>query len=134
MVCRKLSWTVALLQMAIVSTVVYAQDEDPYVDLPDPTRPLHVVPEPSNEVTPSAADVTLTLSSIVIGADTRFAVINDRRVRVGDEVNGARISEIRAREVIVERFGTRQHLRVIVQNSTTAAKHHATQVTNHVVQ
>lgn len=132
MVCRKLSWMVALMWFGLVSATAYAQDDDLYGDLPDPTRPLHKVQEPS-DVAPKV-EPSLTLSSIVLGADTRFAVINDRRVKVGDEINGVRVTEIRAREVIVEGFGARQNLRVLVQNSTTAVKDHPAQDSNHVVQ
>lgn len=124
MVRRQLSLFVALLTgVVVLGDVVTAQD-DVYADLPDPTRPLRVAePAPdSATVSPAVAPRTLTVSSIVMGADTRFAVINDRRVKEGDVVDGMRVSHIRAREVIVEQNGVAQRLRLLANETNVMDK------------
>lgn len=124
MVCRQLSLFIVLLAAVVaLGDVVTAQD-DVYADLPDPTRPLHVEPAPPvpAAVAPALGPQTMTVSSIVVGADTRFAVINDRRVKEGDVVDGVRVSQIRAREVIVERNGVAQRLRLLANESNVAEK------------
>lgn len=124
MVCRQLSLFVALLTAVVVLGDAVTAQDDVYADLPDPTRPLRVeVPEQvPAAMSPVVVPPTMTVSSIVVGADTRFAVINDRRVKEGDVVDGVRVSHIRAREVIVERNGVAQRLRLLANDTNVTDK------------
>jgi len=60
-------------------------------ELPDPTRPSYVIGSAQDAGSPAAA---LTLSAVFISGDTRIAVVNGRRVRVGETVDDATVSRI----------------------------------------
>lgn len=60
-------------------------------ELADPTRPNFGVGPAQDAGSPAAA---LTLSAVFISGDTRIAVVNGRRVRVGETVGGATVSRI----------------------------------------
>lgn len=124
MVRRQLSLFVALITAVVVLGDVVTAQDDVYADLPDPTRPLRVLAPALDPtvVAPAVAPRTMIVSSIVVGADTRFAVINDRRVKEGDVVDGMRVSHIRAREVIVEHNGVAQRLRLLAKETNVTDK------------
>lgn len=60
-------------------------------ELADPTRPGYAVGSTQDAASPAAA---LTLSAVFISGDTRIAVVNGRRVRIGETVDGATVSRI----------------------------------------
>lgn len=68
-------------------------------DLNDPTRPSYVLQSPGAQ----AAPTSLRVSAVFISGDRRIAVINGQRVRVGDEVAGARVSAIAKNKVTLVR-------------------------------
>ncbi len=57
-------------------------------ELTDPTRPALLPPPPTG---PAPTDAGLALDSIFISETRRVAVIDGRRVEVGDPVGGARV-------------------------------------------
>lgn len=72
------------------------------VALDDPMRP----PSHNAAATAPAAGATpFVLSSTLIGRERRSAVINGRRVGVGDHIDGARIIEIQPAQVLLQRQG-----------------------------
>jgi len=60
-------------------------------ELSDPTRPGYVTGSAQDVGAPAAA---LTLSAVFISGDTRIAVVNGRRVRIGETVGGALVRGI----------------------------------------
>jgi hypothetical protein len=73
---------------------------DTLADLPDPTRPSGF----SGGGEPVARD-GLTLYGTRVSARERVAVINGRRVGVGDEIQGATVNDIQAFQVTLTRGG-----------------------------
>ena len=71
----------------------------PGAELSDPMRP----PTADAEVATPSKQRTLVLSGIVIGADRRIAIINDRALRVGDRIGGATIDSIDRNGVALRR-------------------------------
>lgn len=69
--------------------------------LPDPTRPPGLG-APSRTI---AKVPTYTVSSVVIGAQRRLAVVNGETVAEGDRVDGARVLAVLAAGVRLERNG-----------------------------
>lgn len=67
--------------------------------LSDPMRP------PSRHLSAAAADPTYRLTAILITTEQRSAVINGQRVTVGERVDGARLTDILATEVILQESG-----------------------------
>src|SRR4051812_20914975 len=63
------------------------------------------------EARPTPAPATLTLQAISERNGQPIAIVNDRLVRVGDEVDGIRVLAIRGDEVDVEFHGHRTTLR-----------------------
>jgi hypothetical protein len=72
---------------------------DTLADLPDPTRPSGF-----SGGGPVARD-GFTLYSTRVSARERVAVINGRRVGVGDEIQGATVNDIQAFQVTLRRGG-----------------------------
>ncbi|MEQ8205622.1 MAG: hypothetical protein RIA65_05560 [Woeseia sp.] len=64
-------------------------------ELGDPTRPSYVLPASDGAV----ASAVLRVSAVFISGDRRIAVINGQRLRVGESVGGATISEIESNQV-----------------------------------
>lgn len=63
--------------------------------LGDPTRPSYALPVSEGVV----ASAELRVSAVFISGDRRIAVINGQRLRVGESVGGATISEIASNKV-----------------------------------
>lgn len=81
-------------------------------ELADPTRPPDFDAAPP-VVEPAPLDRSQwTLSLVKISAARRSAVINGRVVRVGEEVDGARVVGIDPRAVQLEKAGERFELRL----------------------
>jgi len=75
----------------------------------DPTLPPSGL-LPANAA--AAAPTPLHLQAILRTGQTSLAVIDGQRLRVGEEVSGARILAIYPRTVLIEREGQRQQLRL----------------------
>lgn len=73
---------------------------DPFVNLPDPTRPSgwHDGGGPT-------VKQGLILQGTTVFANRRVAVINGQRLRVGDQVQGARVVEVQPFQVRLQRAG-----------------------------
>ncbi|HEY7774079.1 MAG TPA: hypothetical protein VIC26_12920 [Marinagarivorans sp.] len=74
-------------------------------DLRDPTTPLHQAPR-------SASHVDLVLSAIADVGGRSFAIVNDRRVYVGDSVSGAIIEKISENYVVYSYQGKQYTLKM----------------------
>ncbi len=72
-------------------------------ELHDPTRPPDYRQRAPEEPAPAAQEQPLELASILIGPGRRVAVINQRLVREGDDVAGARVQSIERDRVILRR-------------------------------
>lgn len=101
---RRPTVTCALLLATAVAVNAHA-------GLPDPTRPLTTAPSTGNSGT-TAANETLILHSVLIAGERRLAIINGRRVQVGDTVGRSRVVRIEAGEVHLRRDGELQTLTV----------------------
>jgi hypothetical protein len=69
----------------------------------DPTRP----PSPSELArfttdAAAGADESFRLQSVLVGPERRVAIVNDRRVGVGDTVDGARVTVIEPGGIVLE--------------------------------
>jgi MSHA biogenesis protein MshK len=73
----------------------------------DPTRPPQAVPESG-----SARDSGWTLYSVMITPTLKTALINDRTVKQGERINGARIVRIQEDRVILRADGQTRTLRL----------------------
>lgn len=76
----------------------------------DPTRPIILLPDLNvskyiNEKEIPTEEVTYTLQSLIIGKGKRLALINDKFVKVGDRVNGAKVIKIEQNFVILSNQG-----------------------------
>lgn len=69
-------------------------------DLGDPTRPARVVRE--GELAAPAEPSKLVLRSVVVSEWDRVAEINDRRVRIGDQVAGHWVLDIDIAGVLLD--------------------------------
>lgn len=93
-----------------------------YAELADPMRP----PQGSSTKPPVAKRTpTYWLSSTVVANDRRVAVINGRRVGVGDRIGSARVIEILPTEVILQRQGNRIALRLLPVSVKTPVRNGA---------
>lgn len=97
-----MSFTLLLATAVIVNT---------HASLPDPTRPLTATPSSGNSSN-ATADETLTLHSVLIAGERRLAIINGRRVQVGDTIGRSRVVRIEAGEVQLRRDNQLQTLTV----------------------
>ncbi len=71
----------------------------------DPTRPYDYVPADSRTEEPVVLpreQVQWDLSVIRIGKDSRFAIINGQLVRPGEQIESAKLLEIKPSEVVLE--------------------------------
>ena len=89
-----------------IAAVVRAADP-----LSDPTRP-EIAAETQSTTTPSTPEA-LVLHAILHAEDRRLAVVNGRRVVVGDFVDGAHVLAIEADHVRVERAGETLELELV---------------------
>lgn len=80
-------------------------------NLPDPTRPVTAAQLAGTASTVPGAE-TLTLQSVLIAGDRQLAIINGRRVQVGDTIGRSRVIHIDAGEVQLRRDGQLQTLTV----------------------
>jgi MSHA biogenesis protein MshK len=76
----------------------------------DPTQPPAEVFTASASASAPAAPV---LQSIVRGGRQSLAVINGQTLKVGDELDGAKLRAIYAHSVVLERQGQQQVLRLV---------------------
>lgn len=98
-----------LLLLAVLPGALFAASDD-LQTLPDPTRPVlydfQAAAASGNLLdsffTPTAS---YTLSSVLIREQARIAVVNGKRVQVGDDVDGARVQRIDPAGVILDQNG-----------------------------
>ena len=86
-----------MLSFSFVVCTVQAQG----TVLPDPTRPYRYGSEIAITQLPDEK-VEWRLSGIRIRENTRTAILNGRLVREGDELDGARVMEIRPAEITLQ--------------------------------
>ncbi len=89
-------------------------------ELGDPTRP----PDISTVTVESleSGNAPFRVSSILMAPGRKIAIVNDSRVEIGDEVDGATVSEINAQAVLLELGGEEIELRIAGQPVKVAAK------------
>ncbi len=83
-----------LLIALVVAGMLLASAAIPAEPLRDPTRPTRV-----QEAAPAQRDRALTVSAVFVSGDRRLAIVNGQRVREGDAINGAIVSNIEADKV-----------------------------------
>jgi hypothetical protein len=119
--------------VAASSAIGATQDDELAVD---PTVPLSVAFSDSDAATISNADAdgsifdiftldaftTYELSSVLIRAEDRIAVINNERVRVGDKIGSAVVATIEADHVTLRVDGETQLLELYENSIKTLVK------------
>lgn len=107
---------VGLLIGPLVLATASASDSDPFGNLVDPTKPFQPAVE-THEPAPAQAAAPrprrLVLQSVLISPVSRQAIINGRKVVVGDVLEGATIEAIRPHEVVIRRAEETETLRVL---------------------
>jgi MSHA biogenesis protein MshK len=88
--------------------------------LDDPMRPPHLTAVEAAR--PAAKPAGYTLSSVVIGADRRVAVVNGRTVTVGDRVGAATVIDIQPSTVALARGGDRFVISLVALDVKKIAK------------
>lgn len=83
-----------------LAAIPIAGAADPFANLPDPTRPGGW-----QDGIGSTANQGMVLQGTTVSADRRVAVINGRRLAVGDRVQGATVTDIQPFQVTVQRAG-----------------------------
>jgi len=86
-----------LLLLALGLPTVCLADEI----LRDPTRPY------SPKARELAARPVFTLNAVIVSAERRVAIVNGRRVGVGDSVDGAMVIAIEKTQLVLEQDGKR---------------------------
>lgn len=71
-----------------------------FAQLDDPMRPPE---QKSTESKPAERRIHYTLSSVLIAPERRLAVINGRRVGLGEHIGGARVTSIQPTTVTLQR-------------------------------
>ncbi len=88
--------------------------------LDDPMRPPSAAPTGARRAAPQEAE--FVLSSTYIARDRRAAVINGKRVRVGDRVGDAEVIDILPTQVRLQQRGSELVLRLLPVSVKTPAK------------
>lgn len=83
------------------------------VALDDPMRPPDYGAATTAAAAGTASAVPLVLNGTLIGRERRSAVINGRRVSVGDYIDGARVIEIQPAQVRLQRQGSQLTLSLL---------------------
>ena len=68
----------------------------------DPTQPPGWLSGSSQKSAPAVSKKKLKLQQVLIREDSRLAVINNRLVKAGDRISGARVVEIKPGSVVVK--------------------------------
>ncbi|MHB9117382.1 MAG: MSHA biogenesis protein MshK [Burkholderiales bacterium] len=101
------SGLIAVLLLASIS----ARGEN----LPDPTRPAFAADTPASPAAANAAGEAPAepgLQSILLSPGYKAAIINGRQVRVGERIGEAKVVEIRAGEVVLQKKNKREVLKL----------------------
>jgi MSHA biogenesis protein MshK len=99
-------YSLVCLALLLGSTSLYAQ-----LDLPDPTKPSSFVPQVAKST--KSLVKQFKLHSVLISAQRRVAIINEKSVEVGDSVNGATVSQIEKSRVVLVKQGTHFSLSLV---------------------
>lgn len=92
-----------LMLVTLIPVLVYANTE-----LPDPTRPANFIVETDEPVLvevfseSSKEQITWSLSAVRISDNDKTAIINGKLVREGDEINQAKVLEIKSKSVLID--------------------------------
>ena len=89
--------------------------------LDDPTRPPTAQPTKAHKAV--RKQTRWTLSSTLVSAQRRTAVINDRGVSVGESINGARVVTIQPSKVRLRRSGRDITLVLLKKNIKRPSRH-----------
>ncbi|MBZ0091197.1 MAG: hypothetical protein K8F27_03120 [Sulfuricellaceae bacterium] len=84
-------------------------------NLPDPTRPAFAADTPASPAASGAAGEAPPepgLQSILLSPGYKAAIINGQQVRVGARIGDAKVMEIRAGEVVLQKKNTREVLKL----------------------
>ena len=77
-------------------------------ELPDPTRPANYIVETGEPVyvevfsENTKEQISWTLSAVRISDNDKTAIVNGELVRVGDEINQAKVVEIKSQSVVID--------------------------------
>lgn len=97
--------------MSIISLVIFESALALDVTLTDPTRPAKI-----SRVENTAAQQTFqgdhTLSQIYISKQNRLAIINGKKVKVGDWADGAKVVSIKLNSVLLMVDGAKKQLSI----------------------
>lgn len=104
----------ALIVCCLFSCQLYAQGQ--YVSpsgelLRDPTKPM-AWRAPQNQTSAGPQEETFKLNYIVSSDGEKRAMINGKKVQVGDQLAGAKVLRIDANKVIIAYMGKHQELRL----------------------
>ena len=102
--------TFLIAVLALLAGHVWAQG------LPDPTRPSTYVDRSVLTEQRSEGMPGWDLRAIKTGNDSRIAIINGQLVRVGEEINSARVVEINSDSVVIEHRRSQIVLKVLAGN------------------
>lgn len=105
-IAPRLAQSRALLLLAVMFASISVS-----ASLPDPTRPMTAAPV-AGKADPAATEESLVLQSVLIAGERRLAIINGRRLQVGDTIGRSRVIRIAAGEVQLRRDGQLQTLTV----------------------
>ncbi|MDX1517867.1 MAG: hypothetical protein R3288_13565 [Woeseiaceae bacterium] len=89
-----------------IAVTLLAPAASPADVLPDPTRPDTL------RATHAAPVARYRINAIIVSDDRRIAIVNGRRAGVGDYVDGARITSIEPRAVVLDVGGESRTLQL----------------------
>lgn len=92
----------------------------------DPTRPAYLSDRPAVVAKKQAPLVPLTVSAIFYAPNRKLAIINNQILRVGELIEGARITDIERSHVTIQRRGQTQSLSI--HNAASVKHGYATSV------
>jgi len=94
---------IILIKFLLFSAFVSANAE-----LPDPTRPANYLVETDEPVfvevfsEKTKEQISWTLSAVRISDKDKTAIVNGKLVRVGDEINQAKVLEIQSQSILID--------------------------------
>jgi hypothetical protein len=91
----------------------------PIVRQPEPPRPAPVVPAPPTPVVPPFSSAGLKINGIVWNTNLPQAIVNDRVVRIGEDLQGAQIVAIKKEGIEVIHNGTKHILKITDEQNET---------------
>ncbi|MGM0593666.1 MAG: hypothetical protein ACQETD_03930 [Pseudomonadota bacterium] len=102
------TWRRLIVLLSLLAPLLATAETQP---LADPMRPPQ--PTPATNAAKAKAPQHYHLSSILIAAERRSAIINGRRVAVGEVVDGARVLGIQGKQVTLSIAGRHKTLSLL---------------------